>query len=314
MTRIFYTTDIHGSDKCFRKFINAGKFYKADVIICGGDITGKLIVPIVRKSECYEAQFMGRREIATSEKGLQELQGRIRMQGFYAYVATEENFKELSEDRDKLDELFAALMTQTLETWISFAEERLKGSTIKCFVTPGNDDRFEMDAILEKCSVLTNPEGKVVYIDEYHEMASTGFSNMTPWKCPRDITEEELQKKIDDMCSQVREMDTCIFNFHVPPINTKLDDAPKLDENLKVVAIMGNPIMAPAGSSAVRNAIQRYQPLLGLHGHIHESKNVDTIGKTFIINPGSEYSEGILHGAVVDLDRRSIKNYVLVEG
>ena len=39
MTKLFFATDVHGSEICWKKFISAGKFYEADVIILGGDIT-----------------------------------------------------------------------------------------------------------------------------------------------------------------------------------------------------------------------------------------------------------------------------------
>jgi Icc-related predicted phosphoesterase len=315
MTRIFYTTDIHGSEKCFKKFVNAGKFYNADVIIFGGDITGKLIIPIIGQSRgSYQAEFMGRIEKASTEEELRQLQEKVRVQGFYPYVTSDEEFRELSADREKIDKLFSDLMARTLEEWVRFAEERLSKSKTRCFITPGNDDRFEIDDILAASKVVANPEGRVISIDEDHEMVSTGFSNLTPWRCPRDVTEEELEERIERMFHQVRDPKNCIFNSHVPPFGTKLDVAPKLDENYKMVITMGNPEMTSAGSLAVRKAIEKYQPLLGLHGHIHESKNVDRIGRTLIINPGSEYSEGILHGALVDLDQKKIKSYLLVEG
>jgi Icc-related predicted phosphoesterase len=258
--------------------------------------------------------LMGRKEIASSEKELAELIKKTKMLGLYPYITNYEEFEKLNTNQKEVDKLFTRLMIQTLEEWLKFAEERLKESGIKCFITPGNDDKFEIDPIFEQSTVVVNPEGKVVYIDENHEMISTGFSNITPWKCPRDIPEEELEKKIEEMMYHVKDSHNCIFNLHVPPYNTKLDIAPKLDKNLKVVVMMGNPIMEPVGSLAVRRMIEKYQPLLGLHGHIHESKNTDKIGRTLIINPGSEYSEGILHGALIELDEKGIKNYMLVEG
>ena len=86
MTRLFFTTDIHGSEVCFRKFVNAGKFYRADVIICGGDITGKLMVPVIRQTDgSYKARLMGSDEVARGEEDLQSLEKRIRNAGYYPY-------------------------------------------------------------------------------------------------------------------------------------------------------------------------------------------------------------------------------------
>ena len=316
VTKIFFTTDLHGSEKCFKKFINAGKFYNADVIICGGDITGKMVIPIFEASgpeSIYEADLMGARETAKTKEELEGLTKKIHNVGFYPYITTSEEFEKVRQDPNKIDQLFSELMMQTLQGWLEIAEERLKGTNIKCFMTPGNDDKFEIDPILAKSSVISNPEGKVVRVDDHHELISTGFTNITPWNCPRDIKEEELEQKISEMASRLEDPKNAIFDIHVPPFDTKLDQAPKLD-NLKVVSMMGNPILEPVGSISVRKALEKYQPLLGLHGHIHESKGYDHIGRTLIINPGSEYSEGILHGAVIELDADKVRNFVLVQG
>jgi Icc-related predicted phosphoesterase len=73
--------------------------------------------------------------------------------------------------------------------------------------------------------------------------------------------------------------------------------------------------MAPVGSTAVREAIERQRPLLGLHGHVHESAGVEKIGRTVCINPGSDYGDGILRGAIVELDRdRGVRNWQLTQG
>ncbi|MEM3571666.1 MAG: hypothetical protein QW589_07055, partial [Candidatus Bathyarchaeia archaeon] len=159
-----------------------------------------------------------------------------------------------------------------------------------------------------------NPEGKCVLIDEEHEMISTGYANITPWHCPRDIPEEELEKKIEEMVTKIENMSTAIFCFHVPPYGTKLDQAPKLDEKLQIVIEGGHVVMTSAGSVAVRKAIEKYQPLLGLHGHIHESRAFDKIGRTMCFNPGSEYGEGIFHGALINLDKDKVKGYMLMTG
>ncbi len=72
--------------------------------------------------------------------------------------------------------------------------------------------------------------------------------------------------------------------------------------------------MVSVGAVAVRNAIEKYKPLLGLHGHIHESKASEHLGRTLILNPGSEYGEGILRGVLVDLDDKKIQSHLFVQG
>lgn len=315
-TRIFFVTDIHGSERCFRKFVNAGPFYKAQILIMGGDITGKMVLPIVEQADgTYIAQLVDQDRLVRNKEELDNVEKIIRDSGFYPYRTTKEELEELQNDEVKIDQLFSRLMCKSLERWINFAEERLKGKDIDIYISPGNDDRLEIDDILKQSEFVTYPEGLVVELDRFHEMISTGYTNMTPWKCPRDIEEEELADKIQKMVGQVKDMKNCIFNFHCPPYNTPIDAAPQLDENLTpMLAPGGDLVMAPAGSTSVRAVIETNQPLLGLHGHIHESKGMTRLGKTLCLNPGSEYGEGILRGAIVDLSKKKIEDYLFTSG
>jgi Icc-related predicted phosphoesterase len=70
----------------------------------------------------------------------------------------------------------------------------------------------------------------------------------------------------------------------------------------------------PVGSTAVRDAIERYQPALSLHGHIHEARGVHWLGRTLALNPGSEYAEGTMKGAIVNLEPTRVKGYLLISG
>jgi len=314
MVRIFFASDVHGSEVCFKKFLNAGKVYQADATILGGDLTGKMIVPIVKQGAGYVSEFSGRTWNISSDKEIDSLSKMIRDSGYYPYVTDEAEMEELNADKSRVDKLFSELMVETMRRWVNMADERLKGTNISCYITPGNDDRFAIDKVIEESQCVENPEGEVVLVKGEHEMISTGFSNPTPWKTPREITEEQLEKKIEEMTSKVKDMNKCIFNFHCPPYDTSIDSAPQLDENLKIVTKAGQMLMIPAGSVAVRNSIKRQQPLLGLHGHIHESKGAVKIGKTLCLNPGSEYNEGILRGVIVNLKNASGKSYLFTSG
>jgi Icc-related predicted phosphoesterase len=315
--RFFFASDIHGSEVCFKKFINAGKHYEVDAIILGGDIVGKMVVPIVRRSDgSYVAEFLGdRKEIkASDEGGIEKLEWGIKNNGFYPYHMDEERFNRIKADDQKKAEIFEEAIADSLERWIKIAEERLRGTDIKCFITPGNDDPLFIDDILATSDVIQNPEGECIELDRDHEMISAGYANITPWHCPRDIPEEELGEKLEALCSKVKRMSSCIFNVHCPPYNTILDVAPQLDDTLKPITVGGAIMEANVGSTAVLAAIEKYQPLLGLHGHIHESRGDCKIGRTICINPGSEYSQGILRGVLAVLGSDKVKNYVLTGG
>jgi hypothetical protein len=313
---IYYTTDIHGSTLCFKKFLNAGKFYSADVAIVGGDITGKLIIPIVEKlNGIYTCRHQGTVYDLKTKDEVEQLRKKIEDQGYYPYTTNEKEMEDFGKDKSKVDELFTKLMVKRIEEWVALADERLKDKKFDCYVQPGNDDRYVVDSIIDKSKTIINPDGKVIQLDKDHEMISSGHANITPWDCPRDEPEEKLEEIIEKMVYQVKNMQNCIFNFHCPPYDTYLDQGPKLDENLKPLLAMGGGIkMIPVGSPAIRKAIDKYQPLLGLHGHIHESKASQRLGRTFILNPGSEYGEGILRGAIVEVSGDKVKNHIFVQG
>jgi len=314
-TKIFYATDIHGSETCFLKFINAGKFYGADVLILGGDITGKMLIPIVRQAGgTYSCSFLGRDLTLKDEDELHDVLKKIRQTGYYPYLTDPDEVKTLREAPDRLEEVFGRIMYEGIRRWLDIAEDRLKGTRMHCYITPGNDDQFTIDEAFRGREHITNPEGQVVRLDEDHEMISTGFTNITPWDCPRDITEEQLAAKIDAMAAKVEVMDNCLLNFHCPPYGSLLDEAPQLENMTPVLGPGGQPKMVPVGSHAVADSLRRYQPLLGMHGHIHESRAIAKIGRTLIVNPGSEYAEGYLRGAIIVLSKGKVLSCQLTSG
>lgn len=309
-TRIFFVTDVHGSERCFKKFLNAGKFYKANAVMLAGDITGKMIVPIIKQPDgTYLCSYAGSELHAKSETEAQDIEKLIRNSGYYPYRTDRAEVTSLESDKENVDKLFTRLMVETVERWVSLADERLRDSGIKCFISPGNDDRWEVDSALKKSDFIVNPEEKVVEVDKHHEMITLGITNHTPWKSPREFDEDVIAERIDKMAVSVKYMPNCIFNFHCPPFGTVLDQAPKLDKALKPSVSGGQVVMAPAGSTAVRDAIRKYQPLTGLHGHIHESRGVAAIGRTKCFNPGSEYGEGVLRGLLLELSEKGLKSY-----
>lgn len=314
-TRIFFATDIHGSERCFRKFLNAGEVYKAHCLILGGDITGKRIVPIIAEANgTWRAEFAGVRHTLSSRSEIEALSKMIRDSGAYVHVTDPDEVLHWSTDPDALDAAFRRIVVRELERWMAIAEDKLADRGRLCVVNGGNDDYFDIDEVLRSSPVIRLAEGEVIDIDDHHQMASCGYANMTPWKCPRDVLEEELKGKLEAMIGRLDQVDNSIFNFHCPPYNSGLDTAPKLDETLTPVTIGGHLVTEPVGSTSVREAIERYQPLLGLHGHIHESRAATTLGRTLCLNPGSEYPEGLLRGAVVDLGKTKVKSYLLTAG
>ena len=313
--RLFFATDLHGSEKCFLKFLNTPQAYKVNTLILGGDVTGKMIVPIVMAADgTHTSDFLSNKYILKSEKEVGELEKKIRFTGYYPYRTTADEVAQLRSNSEKLDAVFTNVMTETLRRWVSLAEERLKGKGVKVYMTGGNDDRHEVEDVLKSSEYVIDPEGEVVTLEDGREMLSSGWSNPTPWKTPRECSEEEIAAKLNAMIGKVQDMERCVFNLHVPPFDSGLDTCPKLDENLKPVYAGSEIIMMSAGSVAVRSAIEKNQPAVGLHGHIHESRGFVKIGRTLCLNPGSEYTEGILRGVIVELEGKNVRNYLLTVG
>jgi Icc-related predicted phosphoesterase len=311
MPRIFFATDLHGSEMCWRKFLNAAKFYEADVLICGGDMTGKAIVPIVEEDGHFTLTMAGQAQtVSSAEVGDAEAQ--IRRKGYYPLRVTPERLAELDKDEDTRKQTFQQVMLDGVARWMDMAKDKLGGSGVRVFVCPGNDDEMEVDDIVRKSEMVVLGEGRMIDIDGF-SMISTGWSNHTPWNTHREETEEKLGERIEAMAKQVPDSSRAIFNLHCPPFKSGLDEAPAIDADLKL--LHGGRALRPVGSTAVRDAIEKHQPLLSLHGHIHESKGAVKLGKTLSINPGSAYEEGMLMAAIINLDaKKGVKSYQLVNG
>jgi uncharacterized protein len=312
--RVYFATDIHGSETCWRKFLNSGKHYEANVMVLGGDMTGKALVPIVKdgKDHWYATLLENRRDFE-SEDDVEEFENSVMRRGYYPFRTDPDQMSELSESEELRDELFHKEMLGTVERWMHMADEKLDGTGIDCFVSPGNDDQFEVDEIIEGAKRVRLAEGEVVEFGDF-QMISTGWSNRTPWDTYREEDEDDLAERLRKMTSQVTTPpEKTIYNFHCPPYGSGLDDAPEIDENMRPKH--GGRSLIPVGSKAVREAIEEGQPTLSLHGHIHEAKGNTRIGNTLCINPGSSYEQGQLLGAVVNLDGgKKVKRFVLTSG
>ena len=314
-SRVFFITDVHGSTRCFKKFLNAAKFYKASILVLGGDLTGKILIPIVEQGNgTSKCRFEGNELLLKSKKEVDDVVARATDAGLYTRMMNKKEFDEMSADPKSVTTAFNKAMVDRVSEWVRLAEERLGSTDVKCYISPGNDDLFDVDPVLSSSSYVINPEEKVVSIDGEHEMITLGYTNHTPWNSPREVGEDELGNKIERMAAGIRNMKTAIFNIHVPPIDTPIDKAPMVDKDLKVVVKSGQVQMTSAGSSACRAAVERHQPMLGIHGHIHESHGFVMIGRTLCANPGSDYGEGVLRGFLTEIDGDQINSHMLTTG
>ncbi len=311
--KIFFATDIHGSEICWRKFLNSAAFYKADMVVLGGDVTGKVMIPIVAHPGYWQVTVGGQAHRLETQQELDEVQRQIRNRGSYPAVVTPDELQHLSAEEGAVDRRFTVEMIKSLDRWLDMADGKLKGGDIPCILNGGNDDIWEIDDVIEASPCVSFAEGKVLELDGFH-LVSMGWTNPTPWDTYREAPEEELTAKIEAVVSGVPDMERAIFNFHAPPYGSGLDEAPALDASLRPTH--GGAVMKPVGSTAVRDAIMKHQPMLSVHGHIHESRGIKRLGRTFAINPGSVYGDGVLQGAVLELNPKKgkVTKYLLVNG
>lgn len=312
--RLFYAGDVHGSRICWKKFVNAGAHYPAEALVMGGDLTGKALVPIVREGDgTYSAEVIGERRSARTAEELDQLQEAISTNGMYSMIVDPAEAELLASDRGQREAAFEEALLDELRLWVELADERLAGSGRRAYVIPGNDDPWSIDAVLASGHSVDACDEEIRQVGP-HEMVSFGYSNRTPWRTPRELDEEEIYDRLKHLADQLEEPRRAIFNIHVPPRDSSLDTAYEVDEDLRYVLKGGRPHEVATGSSAVRQIIEEVQPLLSLHGHIHESKGVTRLGRTVAINPGSDYGSGHLDGCLVQLAPDRVVNQYLVSG
>jgi Icc-related predicted phosphoesterase len=313
--QLYYASDLHGSYPCWRKFLGAGKFYGAQLLIMGGDLTGKAIVPVERRANGeHVATFLGDRRVARTDTEVDELLEAIRYNGMYPWVASEEEIAATRADQGAAAERFDAVMLAELRRWMELADERLASQDVRVLAMAGNDDPWATDDVLRSARTVEDCDGQVVQVAG-HEVLSCSYANRTPWDSPRELDEDALYARLKGLADQLERPERAIFNLHVPPYDSGLDRAAEVDAaTMSYVLEAGQPREVPVGSTAVRQVIEEFQPLLSLHGHIHECRGMTTIGRTVAINPGSEYNSGRIHGALVSLADDRIAARQLVVG
>ena len=307
MLKLFFASDVHGSDICWRKFLKVIDHFKVDIAILGGDLTGKMVIPMVRNDDEYSYRFFGR-DMRISARQLEDERSKIANAGYYPYPCEKGEFLRLSSDEQAQKDLFNRLMVERMRQWMDLASNRFKAKS-QLYVSPGNDDRLVVDEILERSDSVVACEQKLTHLSDGYEMVTCGWVNPTPWKTAREAPDEKLEPMLEELVTKAHGYERLICNFHAPPYNSGLDVAPKLTEDFSVKVSLGGVELGPMGSKAVRRVIEKYKPLLGLHGHIHESAGFRRFGRTLCVNPGSEYAEGVLRGYIVFLNGQKVQGH-----
>lgn len=310
---VYYASDVHGSEVCWRKFLGAARFYKVDALVMGGDLTGKAMVPIAAHNGHYSALFLGQERTAESKEELAGLIEAIRYNGMYPWVASATEIDSVAKDQARLDALFDEVMLAELKRWIALADEKMESRDVGVHVIAGNDDPWTCDEVIASGRLVKACDGEIVRLGEY-EMLSCSYANPTPWDSPRELPENELYTYLEKLAEQLEAPERSIFNIHVPPYDTGLDRAAEVNPDLTLATRGGQPIEKPVGSTAVREIIERYQPMLSVHGHIHESRGHARVGRTLALNAGSQYNSGRIHGAVIRLRGDEVTSHQFTVG
>ena len=302
--KLFFTTDVHGSDVCWKKFLKSIDHFQADIAILGGDLTGKMVVPLIQDGAEYMYSLFGKDNRIQAGQ-LEEECAKISNAGYYPYPCGKEEVERLTNDTKAQDEIFNKLMVERMQNWLNLASEKFKGER-KLYVSPGNDDRFVIDEVLKNGDSIVACEGELEELPDGFKMVTCGWVNPTPWHTSRELPDEKLEGMLEELMNKTADCAKLLCNFHAPPYNSGLDTAPRVNPDLSVKVGFGGIEFDRMGSKSVRKMIEKYKPLLGLHGHIHESAGFRRIGRTLCVNPGSEYAEGVLRGYLVFLDNQKV--------
>jgi Icc-related predicted phosphoesterase len=314
--RFYVVSDIHASEKAWRKMLNAARLgiYKADAVLYAGDLTGKAMVPVVQTDDGWEAELAGRSRRARTEAELERLEQDIANLGYYVFRTKPDEYERLRDDPGALGERFRSEISSRVRAWMRLAADRMEGSNVPIFLIPGNDDPYEIDGALAESPYCQNVDGRVVDLPGDLQVIGSGKSNPTPWRTPREVPDDDFREELTKLADEARDPRRTIFLTHCPPYRSGLDTAPLLDENLRPTASAGDLLRGPVGSTGVRQAIEEFRPLLGVHGHIHESGGEARVRDTLCLNPGSEAAFGILRGFLVDVGPDGIQRAFRVEG
>lgn len=314
--KAFFSVDVHGAESVWKKWLKVPELYGADALLLCGDLTGKSLIPMIEQgNDTYKAFYFGKNWTLQKGSEADEMEKRIHDAGAYTLRCSKDEVQELQSSPEKVEKLMMGMITDRMERWMEMLCEKVDLNKTDAIVMPGNDDDYEVDEVIKSFG----NRGVKWCLDGVEdllgiEMISLDIVNPTPWDTPRELNEKKMKKRIKDLVKKLSDPSRAIFNFHAPPKGTMLDLAPELDSTKKPVTVAGQVNFVHVGSSAVYDAIEKYQPLIGLHGHIHESYGHDKIGETPVVNPGSEYGEGILRGYIIEIAGKNVENYWKVEG
>jgi Icc-related predicted phosphoesterase len=312
MTKIFFATDVHGSELCFQKFLRAADFYNADLLFFGGDYSSKDVL-LFSQDATTVLEYRGTVIKKKFERQSEVLEYISLSRG--SGVSVEEVDQNTINDPDntKINQAYERALRKKLESWVEMAKVSYGKYGIPIFVIPGNDDLQFTDEYFQQ-PPFQFVHRKHVLLDCGVNVLGWGGSNRTPWNTAREYDETDILQQLNEAVRYPLAGTASILFAHPPPYNSGLDLAPEVGENFQLKLTLGSPHKAPIGSRAVRQFVEAHQPMVGLFGHVHEGRGYHKIGNTTCINPGSMYYTGRLVGCLVTIEEGRVKNFQFTEG
>jgi uncharacterized protein len=320
-TKLLLVADLHGSEVVLNKTLNSAKFYGVKDLVVAGDITGKVLVPILERPDGTLACDLHGVDREFSRKELRDIQKQIRNAGFYFTLVSPAEYDELAADKSKQRAAFLREMLADLTRFYAKAEEKLRPLGTRLYLLAGNDDYPEVAEFIRTTPspVIVPYDEQVVEFRDGYQIVGYGYSNPTPWSTPREQSEDQLLTGLRRVVRTADRKRTLLV-AHAPPHETVIDKAPQLTPDLRPIMKAGQLVMASVGSTAVRTVLEEFRPIVGLHGHIHESSGRDFVGgsgagdRIPVFNPGSEYNAGVLRGVLMTIENGAVRDYVFTKG
>jgi Icc-related predicted phosphoesterase len=267
---VVYTSDLHGNKEHYQELFELAEQRKAQAIIIGGDM-----LPIHGPFK-YSLQEQQNFIFSYLEPKIRDFRSRAPQTTIYAMLGND----DWQASNVHLGTLVAKGTLRLLHgekhelgsgyELVGYAHVPPTPFTIK----DGERRDLQKDVVdQQRCTACVSQGAKIVVVDPEQYFASVMS------------IEEELER-----LPKERDPSRTVYVMHSPPFKTNLD---RLFDGRWV------------GSQAIRAFVEKYQPYLTLHGHIHESSEIsgtywDRIGKTICLNPGQSTEE--LYAVVFELE------------
>jgi uncharacterized protein len=284
--KVFTASGLEGSTLCYRKFLSAIDTYRADVGVLLGDLTGRKIVSVIKKSaSSWEVPLDGKVHEIDSPAALAEVTAQIEDHGDYWLEQTPDEYEHLRSNPSLVELYFKSLVRERIQEWLTMADDRLSAAGPPVFIAPGSGDWRIIDELFEHGGRLLPCDDRIVDVDGY-QLVTSSASGPTEWELAREMDDHDLHKKLLELCSGVDDPDFAIFNLQ-------------------------------ADSKAAQRIVKRFQPVVRVRGSlVGNGGGVSKQGRTLELSPRSAMVEDAapaLYGVLLKLENGEVQDYLFTE-